>query len=196
MRTFIALEIPTEIKKELGQIQKKLIASGLQATWVKPKNAHLTLAFLGSISLERVESINQVLTEITSQAKPIKLHFVEINAFPSPTKPRVIFIELRGELSKLQALALKIRKGLTKEKVWFDPKPLKAHLTLGRVKKPQNLTEAVRKTKVKQVEFTAEKITLTKSQLANSGPAYTSLFTHIFKSERATRSRRSKLSFK
>ena len=197
MRAFIALELPEEIKKEVGKIQLSLKNAGVQARWVKPELSHLTLAFLGSITPNKLELIGNILEAVASQIKPVQLHFLKIGCFPGPTKARVIFIDLGGELGKLNALAMKIRKRLKKEKIWFDEKPFVSHITLarkirlkadlvptsrsrkagfcgvGRIKKRQNLTLLIDKIKVKKEEFIASEVSLTKSTLTESGPIYT-----------------------
>lgn len=175
MRAFISLELPEEIKSEVSKIQKELAQAGAQAKWVKPEITHLTLAFLGSITPDKVEPIGNILEVAASQIKPAQLHFLKIGCFPSPTKARIVFIDLGGELGKLNALDLKMRKGLKKERIWFDKKPFVSHITLGRIKRKQNLTEIIRKIKIKNVKFTASEIALTKSTLTESGPIYTKI---------------------
>jgi len=175
MRAFIALELPNRIKKDLEGIQKDLIRAGVQARWVKPGLSHLTIAFLGSITPDKVEPISKILEEVALQIKPIQLHLLKIGCFPSPARARIIFVDLGGELGKPNALALKIRKGLKKEKIYFDKKPFVSHVTLGRIRKKQNLTSALSKTKIKKVKFVASKVSLTKSTLVESGPIYTQL---------------------
>ena len=118
MRAFVALKIPAEIKKEAAKIQKELTEAGIQANWVKPKNTHLTLAFLGSVAEAKTEAIKEILEKTSRQVKPIKLHFLKIDGFPNLAKARVVFVDLGGEKGKLHALALKIRKGLQKEKIF------------------------------------------------------------------------------
>jgi len=175
MRAFIALELPEEIKKEINKIQQDLKKAGIQARWVKPEIVHSTLAFLGSITPDKVELISNILDETARQIKPVQLHLLKIGCFPGPAKARVIFVDLGGELGKFNALAIKIRKRLKKEKIYFDKKPHVSHITLGRIKKKQNLTQLTRKIKVKKVKFVACEVSLNKSTLTESGPIYTQI---------------------
>lgn len=175
MRTFISLELPEKIKVEIGKIQKELANSGVQARWVKPEISHLTLVFLGSIMPDKVKPIGEILDEVAGQIKPINLHLTKIGCFPGPTKARIIFVDLEGELGKLHTLATKIRKGLKKERIYFDKKPFVSHVTLGRIKKRQNLTKVIEKIKIKRIKFVAREVSLTKSTLSSSGPIYTQL---------------------
>lgn len=175
MRAFIALELPEEIKTEIKNIQQQLKMAGVQAKWVKPEIAHLTLAFLGLITPNKVEPIGRILEEVAGQIKPAKLHLAKIGCFPDLAKARIVFVDLGDELGKLNALAIKVRKGLKKEKIYFDKKPFTAHITLGRIKKRQNLTKIIKENKIKRVQFIADKISLTKSQLTEAGPIYKKL---------------------
>lgn len=175
MRVFIALELPEEIRTEIDKIQKGLIRVGVQARWVKPEIAHLTLTFLGSITPNKAEIISNLLAQVVRQIKPVKLKLHQVGCFPSPKKPRVIFVALQGELDKLNALAIKIQKKLKKEKIWFDQKPFSAHVTLGRVEKKLNLSKILKEMKVEQVEFIANEVTFQKSNLTKSGPIYQTL---------------------
>jgi 2'-5' RNA ligase len=173
MRAFIALELSKEIKKELEKVQNQLKKAGVRATWVKPEIVHLTLAFLGSITPNQVETIHKVLEEKTGKSSSLRLE--QIGCFPRPEKARIIFIDLRGDLKELNNLTKQIRQGLKKEKIWFDNKPPIAHITIGRVKKRSNLTDILKGIKVNKIKFLAREISLNQSTLGHSGPKYTKL---------------------
>lgn len=175
MRSFIALETPQEIKKEINKVQKNLSVAGIKARWVKPQNIHLTLAFLGSITPDKIKIVSNIIKQIAQQTPPIKLLINKIDCFPSPARPRVIFLSLEGEVEKLNFLANEIRQKLKKEKIWFDEKPFIPHLTLGRFKYSQNLTEILKKVRNKRVEFIGKNINFISSQLSPSGPIYKTL---------------------
>lgn len=175
MRAFIALELPQEIKTKIGKIQRDLKKAGVQARWIKPEISHLTLAFLGSITPNKIETIGKILNDTTRQIEPVQLHLLKIGCFPSPYRARIVFVDLGGELGKLNALATKVRKRLKKEKIYFDEKPFVGHITLARVKKRQNLTSLMGKAKIKKVEFVASEVSLIKSTLTESGPIYQKL---------------------
>lgn len=175
MRAFIALELPEKRKTEIGKIQQELKKAGVQARWVKPESSHLTLAFLGPITPNKIEPVGKILNDVARQVKPVQLHLLKIGCFPSLTKARIVFVDLGGELDKLNALAIKIREQLKKEKIYFDKKPFVSHITLGRIKKRQDLTQLIKKTKIKKVKSVANEVSLTKSTLTESGPIYQKL---------------------
>lgn len=174
-RLFIALNLPDQIKAELVLVQKKLKKQNLNAKWVRPENLHLTLVFLGYLNLEKIPILKSILKKVVLQIKPIELELAGINGFPKLTKTRIVFVNLKGELGKLNALAFKIKKGLKKTKISFDEKPVKAHLTLARLKKPVDLTKTVNQIKVRKLKFNLKKVELIKSQLLPQGPVYQAL---------------------
>ena len=173
MRVFIALELPEEIKKQIAKLQKQLQRAGAKATWVKPEIIHLTLAFLGSVTPNQLEIIHKVLDEITP--KLIKLELNQLGCFPYPEKARIIFLDLQGDSKELNQLTNLIRQNLKNQKVWFDDKPFKAHLTLGRLRKQTNLTHVLKGVKVKKIGFSAQEISLNQSVLGPTGPKYVKL---------------------
>jgi len=175
MRAFIALELPKEIKKEIAKIQKQLQRAGAKATWVKPEIAHLTFAFLGSVTHNELEIIHKILEEEVKKSSLLKLRLELVNCFPNPERARIIFVELQGDLKELNYLVKQIRKNLKQQKIWLDDKPFAPHVTLGRVRKQANLTHVLKGIKVKKLEFLAREITLNQSTLGRSGPKYTQL---------------------
>ena len=175
MRIFIALEIPEKIKKEISKTQNQLKSSGVQARLVKPNNTHLTLVFLGETAPNKVGEIEKILKEVSTQISPVNLWLEKIDCFPSPAKAKIIYLSLKGELGKLNALALKIRKLLKKQKIKFDQKPFVPHLTLGRLKKPQNISGLLSKIKILRQEFFVHQLKLIQSTLTPQGPIYKTL---------------------
>ncbi|MFH1678513.1 MAG: RNA 2',3'-cyclic phosphodiesterase, partial [Candidatus Omnitrophota bacterium] len=92
MRTFIAIELPEEIKNILGEIQDKLKQTRADVKWVQPQNIHLTLKFLGEINEDLVKKIASALNEIAQENSSFNLRLYELGAFPKIKYPRVIWI--------------------------------------------------------------------------------------------------------
>jgi len=172
MRLFIALETPQKVKKEIAVIQKKLRVEKISGRWIQPKLTHLTLVFLGETAPNKIGDIEKILKEASGQIFPINLWLEKIDAFPSPAKAKIIHLSLKGELDKLNALVLKIRKSLKKQKINFDRKLFIPHFTLGRLKKPQNLTWFLSKIKIPRRKFFVNQLNLIQSTLTPQGPIY------------------------
>lgn len=175
MRTFVSFDLPKEIKSEIAKIQSDLKKAGLETKWVKPENIHLTVAFLGPINPEQITVVSKIVNKVNQRLNPIKLSLSEISAFPNLNHARVIFVGLSGQIETLNKIAKEAREELKRRSVWFDEKPFVAHVTLGRFKQPQDLSQIVPKIKTKQVAFIVDKVSFKQSRLTPSGPIYTKL---------------------
>lgn len=180
MRCFIAIELSQEIKQALGQIEEELQKKIRGVKWVKPDNIHLTLKFLGNIEKETVEDIKKILDEVSSGAQPFKIRLSAAGAFPSPSRPRVIWVGIDEGKTESTELADRIDEeveylGIEKESRAFHP-----HLTLARLKflkEKDAVKNAFASLKVPQAEMSATKITLFQSTLTGEGPIYTAIHT-------------------
>jgi len=45
IRTFVAIDIPSPVRKALAAVQHRFLPLDLKASWVRPDNVHLTLKF-------------------------------------------------------------------------------------------------------------------------------------------------------
>lgn len=172
MRTFIAIDLPEEVKQYLKGLQKQL--GNAKLTLVK--DFHLTLKFLGEVSEEKIEEIKLLLREI--KFKAFKTRLTNIGVFPSENYIRVVWVGLEeGDIKKLQKdVDDKLQKMFPKEKRFS------AHLTLARVKFVDNkekFIDSIKKIKVDKKEFDVCEFKLKKSTLTKQGPVYEDL--EVFK---------------
>ena len=64
VRSFIAIELPDEVKLALSQLQARLKPNSQPwIKWVDPYSIHLTLKFLGNIAVSRIGEITKAMEE-------------------------------------------------------------------------------------------------------------------------------------
>ncbi len=179
IRTFIAVEIPSGIKEEMARVQAGLKESGAYVGWVRPEGIHLTLKFLGDVEASRIDELAAAVQDAARGTGPVRLDVRGIGVFPNARAPRVVWLGVSGEVDALSALADRIeaaceRLGYPREKRGFTP-----HLTLGRVKSPGRRESLMRKVaeyeKADLGGFTAESVSIMKSELKPSGAVYTEM---------------------
>lgn len=176
MRAFIAFDLPKKIKSAIAKIQDDLKRAGVNGKWVKPTNIHLTAAFLGTIDNKQSEEIKKILGSINQKIKePISLQLKQISAFPSVNHPRVVFVNLSGEINHLNQTVKELRGELKNKKIWFDEKPFIPHLTLARLKTKQDISLIIKKALVEKISFKIKEASLFQSQLTPSGSIYQQL---------------------
>lgn len=179
MRAFIAIDLPSEIKAGLVKIQDKLKIILPETIWVKPSNLHLSLKFLGNISLPQLEFTQQAITEISKTTCSFKIKLDILGVFADYRQTRIIWIGTSQPTVQLQQLAGQfeaklITLGLPQETHLFQP-----HITLGRIKQPASLINLKKELDIlnreipdMNLKFDARDTTLYQSILGPGGPTY------------------------
>ncbi len=179
IRSFIAIDLPQETREKLAAIQEQLKQSRAGVRWVKPASIHLTLKFLGDILPAQVDEIAAAVELLVRDEPPITLCAGGLGGFPSPRKPRVIWVGLRGEVERLANIQAGLEKALESLGFTREGRGFRPHLTIGRVKdrhRLQPLIEAMSTLELPEFNsFDADEIILYKSDLRPTGAIYTKL---------------------
>ena len=75
VRTFIAIELPEEVREYLEARQEDLARAGGDVKWVRPDNIHLTLVFLGNVPIEEIGAVAAAVGGAAA-SHPILVHDV------------------------------------------------------------------------------------------------------------------------
>lgn len=181
IRSFIAIEIPEPVRRNLGDLQKKLTQASADVKWVRPEGIHLTLKFLGNINLPDVERLAQALSSVVPAHEPFELRILGLGGFPTSRNPRVVWVGVDQGAEKVLSLQRAIEEKA--REVQFPPenRAFKPHLTLGRVRSPKGreaLSQMLEVHKSTEIgTFQAAAVFLFKSELKPSGAVYTKLGT-------------------
>ncbi len=183
VRSFIAIELPDEVKKGLRELQAQLKAGGsAPVKWVDPANIHLTLKFLGNVAADRIDEISSAMTNAVQDTSTFKLEIKELGVFPNPRRVQIVWVGLGGEVDKLASLQQRIERGL--EKLGFAPENRRftPHLTLARIRdratprERERLGQLIAETEFATAQgFRVDSVKLMKSQLTPEGPIYSRL---------------------
>lgn len=167
MRTFISINIPGEIKKEIKKIQNQL--PEFRGKKTELQNLHLTLKFLGEIEEVKIEGIKEKLREIKIEKFATEID--EIGVF-SEKFIRIVWLHMKdcGVLQKQIDNALKNL---------FEPeRRFMSHLTIARIKgikDKEGFLQDLKKIKVEKIKFKVDNFYLMKSELTAEGPNYSVL---------------------
>ena len=105
IRAFIAIELPSQIKAALSELQDNLkTGKSASVKWVGPEGIHLTLKFLGNVDEAEIPALNKALSEAVRGVAPFYLELGEPGAFPSSQAPRVVWVGVGGEIEPLRTL--------------------------------------------------------------------------------------------
>ncbi len=134
IRAFIAVDLPPDLRARLAQICDQLCdeMGQVPVRWVPPEKMHLTLKFLGDVSENNIDVLQDILRGETVDREPFAISLGGLGAFPKVRRPRVIWVgvEAPPELESLQ-------RGIDKQtaKVGYPPdrRDFSPHITVGRV---------------------------------------------------------------
>lgn len=182
MRTFIAIELPQEIKDGLARLQSQLKKAGADVKWVKPKNIHLTLKFLGEISAKQLPKVIEIIEEVTRTKKQFKIGLSSCGAFPGKKAPRVIWVGVNKGNEEIRFIVQELEEKMEEIGIPKEERPFSSHITIGRVKGALNtgklsgvLKESENYPGGENIEFDVRRLTLFKSTLGQAGPSYEAL---------------------
>jgi 2'-5' RNA ligase len=139
IRSFLAFELPLEIKNVVARISEELRQSTLNAKWVKVDNIHLTLVFMGNIETEDIPAIARGVKEVCQAFGPFDLSLKGIGCFPNRRNPRVLWLGLDGDLEPMSDFRDALQGHLTGFGIREEKRKFKPHLTLGRFRKPKKM---------------------------------------------------------
>jgi 2'-5' RNA ligase len=182
VRSFIAIELPDELKLRLTQLETELKGDEPPGVkWVSPESIHLTLKFLGNIDAGRIEAVTRAMEESVRGIAPFRLRASGLGVFPSLKRAQVAWVGINGEVDQLSRLQKQLESNLARR--GFPPKSraFTPHLTLARLKnyaspdERQSFGRLIASREFEAGDIEVEAINLMKSQLTRSGAIYSRL---------------------
>jgi 2'-5' RNA ligase len=180
IRSFIAIELPDGLKLELTQLEDQLKSNRQPwVKWVSPGGIHITLKFLGDITVEMTGAITKAIEEAVQGISPFHLEVKGLGVFPNLKRVQVAWVGISGEVDKLSQLQKRIETTLTPLGFAPESRPFTPHLTVARLRDQASLDERqkfgqlIANTKF-ETAYTIEvdAISLMRSQLTREGAIY------------------------
>lgn len=183
IRSFIAIELPEEVKKGLVRLRGELEREEHTfVKWVDVGGIHLTLKFLGNIPFKQVAQITKAMEEATQGISPFRLEISGLGAFPNLKQPRVLWVGIGGDIDKLSSLQQNIDSALASLGFAREERPFTPHLTLARIRERASplerkiLGELVMSTSLEsKYHIAVNAVSLIRSQLTPQGAVYSCL---------------------
>ncbi len=183
VRSFIAIELPDELKAGLIRLQEKLKpATQSPVKWVDPNSIHLTLKFLGNIPVDTIGDITRAMEAATRGISPFHLEVKDLGVFPNLKRVQVVWVGVSGEIDKLGQLQQRIAASLTPLGFTPESRPFTPHLTLARLHdraspdERQRVGQLITNTRFGTTySITVDAINLMKSQLTREGAIYSQI---------------------
>jgi len=183
VRSFIAIELPDELKLGLAQLEAQLKMSKQPwVKWVDPYSIHLTLKFLGSIAVDRISEITRAMEEAIQGISPFRLEVKDLGVFPNLRRVQVAWVGISGEVDKLSQLQQHLESNLAHLGFAPETRPFTPHLTLARLRnrasldKRQSFGQLIATTRFEAAyTIKVDAINLMRSQLTSEGAIYSQI---------------------
>jgi len=176
VRLFFAITLPSDVQFAISRLRPP--DEGRDYRWVHPSLMHLTLAFLGEQPEERLEVLQRVGSEVAQASAPGVLRLGTAGGFGARNVPRVLWVDLDGDLPALLGLQRNLDTALRAAGFTLEDRPFRAHITLARRREsasggsptgwPPPVTDAP--------AFRLRQLTLMHSRLSPRGATYTHVF--------------------
>lgn len=185
MRTFIAIDFPTNTLNQLGLIIDffKQQTTGLALKWVNKSNLHLTINFLGEIDKDVLLLTKKSLSQALADVQSFTFQISGLGMFPNKNQPRVIWLGV-NDTKPLIEIHRKINRNLQNHGISSDFRPFSPHLTIARVRQNagkeigERIGNILSNYQVDPLdEIKIDQVHLYKSVLNPTGPVYSILHT-------------------
>ena len=175
LRAFFAVELGEPARRAAAEVVRRLARApgGDGVRWVRPEALHVTLRFLGDVAAPQAEPLARRAAGELAALAPFPMRLGPAALFPSPRRPRVVALALEPE-APLAALAEALERAAVAQGFAPEPRPFRAHLTLGRVR--ERRFPAVSGVAVPAEETAVSEAVLFRSELRPEGSRYTPLF--------------------
>lgn len=179
MRVFVAVNFPARLRQKIARLCRPIQEAGVPGRWNEADQIHLTLKFIGEIPATEVDPISEALAEVAGSFRPFDMKFGVIGAFPSPRRPRVVWLGVE-QTPELRFIKDDLERRLAELGIAREERPYQPHVTLGRAPRDaeagefRRLEETARSLRVPDV-YRVTHLDLMKSQVGAGGAVHTRL---------------------
>ena len=175
IRLFVALKIPSEIKRNLLHYCKNLVDQKINLRWESHDKIHLTLKFIGEVDEVIKDEIRENLSFI-NEYHPFEFRITKFDFFYRDNEPKILWVGLETD-ERIYKLVYDLNQTLSRFSVPVENRKFKPHLTLLRLKRNPGIefVKNFREFSLNKMNFISNEAALIKSELIKSGAVYTEI---------------------
>ncbi len=167
-RLFVAVPLEDETRHALvARLGEGIVLPG---GVVPPGNWHLTLRFLGNVDPVAYDRMLEALDR-AHLGRSFRIAFGSLGAFPRPSRATVLWVAVDDGAEGLSALAAFVEGALGEAGIPPDDRPFAPHLTLSRLRPPQDVRPLLKAMPPLGVLQTIDRIVVYRSHLGGRHPA-------------------------
>lgn len=180
IRVFLAIDLPAPLQSALADLIGQLRHRNFPGIrLIKPDNLHITMKFMGNVSVNKIPDIAKAVSEIIGLTTPFDLETGPIVIFPNERFPRVISVGFTGNLNPVTQMHQLVETTMASLGIVKERRPFTPHLTIARMSNDASLD--VRTSAISLVDkywagsgldFQVNSVSLIKSNLSSIGASY------------------------
>lgn len=177
LRTFVAVEIPFEVRDRARRLIEQLGVTAANVKCVEPEHMHWTLKFLGDVGILETPAICEAVARAVEPLAPFDIEARGAGAFPDVERPRTVWIGTgRGSVQMIE-LHDAIEHELAKLGYRAENRRFRPHLTIGRVRQSPTGIDELAELLRQNADFssglsTVYEVVVFCSQLSARGPTH------------------------
>lgn len=133
MRTFVALNLPEDVRRAAHAALDPMRDRRLPLRWVNEPALHLTLRFLGDIEPSHVAPLTEALRSVAAARDPLSIRIAGLGAFPSLRRANVVWLGVAADPS-LAAVYRTLETALFSLGWSREQRPFRPHVTVARLR--------------------------------------------------------------
>lgn len=179
VRTFVAVEIPSEVQVAAAKVIASLKDTPARVRWVEPHTLHWTLQFLGDVDLRDVPAVCDQVAKAVAPLAPFDVAAHGVGAFPDVNRPRTLWIGMQEGTEEMVVLHDALGAALGQIGFRAEARRYRPHLTIGRVRGGAGMEDlAARLAEHADLDCgltTVSEVVVLSSELTRQGPVYEQL---------------------
>ena len=176
IRTFIAVSVSPEIRSAARRLTELLRDAAGYVKWVAPENLHWTMLFLGDVEELEIPAVCSAVAAAATDIESFELNAHGAGAFPTPDRPRTLWLGAGTGSQAMVALHSAIQKRLDRLGHRGEHRRFVPHITLGRagrMERPRSLVrELAGLAEFDGGSMLVDEVTVYSSELQPGGPVY------------------------
>ena len=176
-RVFVGVSISEEARNAVERYIRELKERhpAIRARWLPPENLHITLRFVGNVSMRELSELDQRTRDVANRFAGIEAALEGTGNFAKRRiRSDALWIGIKGDYLAAIAGALADEEG----------RPFVPHLTIARLKDPRGGEDLVREhlaSTFESVPFRIDELLIYESTLLPTGSVYSVLSKHQLK---------------
>ena len=180
LRTFIAVELPDNLRRVVKQTIDSLADTTTSVRWVHPEKTHVTIKFLGDVEETEIYQVCRATAEAVEEAAPFQVRCRGLGAFPSIDRPRTVWLGVDDPDGRLERIQKSVQRALYQLRFPKEQRKFHPHITLGRSRygrrDAEGLIEYLQQHEgLEGGPIPVDELVIFSSELTSDGPIYTVL---------------------